>query len=369
MPSLFARIDRTIEFMFPTTLPTMVALVLVGLVACQPTPQATAPSSNTGQSEVATAQMPGEGVKVRPSTFAKPERRFFAEVINIGLETLGYDVKEIQQLSPSIAHPAVGNGDLDFYIPHLEKSHAQFFEKGGGEQKLERVGVLIPNLLEGYSIDRKTAEEYKITDLEQLKDPELAKLFDSDGDGKANLAGCEVGQACERIIDYHLQAYGLQNTVEHDKGSASILFADVLARHQQGKHVLYYTSIPSWFDYQLQIGKDVVWLSVPFTALPEAQKNFTAQDTSAEGKNLGFPVNRMQVLANQTFIEANPAAKCWIEQVQIPVEDLVAEFQRIAEGESSPREIRRHAREWIESNQQQVDNWLEEAKNPANICS
>ncbi|WP_264319747.1 glycine betaine/L-proline ABC transporter substrate-binding protein ProX [Zarconia navalis] len=347
----------------------MVAVLLVGLVACQPTPIATAPSPNTGESETATAQMPGQGVKVRPSTFAKPERRFFAEIINIGLEKLGYEVEEIKQLSPSIAHPVVGNGDLEFYIPHLEKSHAKFFEKGGGEEKLERVGVLIPNLLEGYSIDRQTAEQYKITDLGQLKDPELAKLFDSDGDGKANLAGCEVGQACERIIDYHLQAYELQKTVEHDKGSASILFADVLARHQQGKHVLYYTSIPSWFDYQLKIGKDVVWLPVPFTALPEGQQNFTDRDTLAEGKNLGFPVNRMQVLANKTFMEANPAAKCWIQQVQIPVEDLVTEFQRIAEGESSPEDIRRHAQEWVESNQQQVDTWLEEAKNPTTICS
>ena len=369
MLSLFARIDRTIKSTFLTTLPTAVATLLMGLVACQPTPQATAPSSNTGQSEAATAQMPGEGVKVRPSIFGKPERRFSAEIINIGLEQLGYEVEKIKELGPSIAHPVVGNGDLDFYIPHLDKSHAQFFEKGGGEEKLERVGVLIPNSLEGYSIDRKTAEQYQITDLGQLKDPEIAKLFDSDGDGKANLAGCEVGQACERIIDHHLQAYGLQNTVEHDKGSISILFADVLARYQQGKHVLYYTFIPSWLDYQLNVGKDVVWLPVPFTDLPEGQQNFTAEDTSAEGKNLGFPVNRMQVVANKTFMEANPAAKCWIEQVQIPVEDLVSEFQRIAEGESSPQDIRNHAQEWVESNQQQVDSWLEEAKNPTNLCS
>ncbi len=33
----------------------------------------------------------------------------------------------------------------------------------------------------------KTAEKYKITNVEQLKDPKIAKLFDSNGNGKADL--------------------------------------------------------------------------------------------------------------------------------------------------------------------------------------
>ncbi|MDY7015131.1 MAG: glycine betaine/L-proline ABC transporter substrate-binding protein ProX, partial [Cyanobacteriota bacterium] len=345
---------------------TLIAAFSVGLTACQTAPTSTAESSNTGQSKEATTGMPGKGLKVRPSALSSPERLFFAEIIGIGLEKLGYDVEEIRQLGPTLSHTAVSNGDLDFYIPHLNKSHEQFFEKGGGEQKLERVGDLLPRVLvEGYSIDRKTAEQHKITDLGQLKEPQIAQLFDSDGDGKANLAGCDVGHACEKTIDRHLKAYGLQNTVEHNKGKISVLFADVLARYQQGQPVLFYTYSPSWLDYKLENGKDTVWLPVPFTALPEGQKNFTEKDTLFEGKNLGFLVNQMQVVANKTFVEDNPAAKRWIEQVQIPLEDLVAQFQRIAEGEDSPQDVRRHAEEWVKNNQQQVDRWLEEAKKAA----
>ncbi|OLT68771.1 hypothetical protein BI334_30540 [Moorena producens 3L] len=32
---------------------------------------------------------------------------------------------------------------------------------------------------------------------EQLKNPKIAKLFDSDGDGKANLTGCNPGWGME----------------------------------------------------------------------------------------------------------------------------------------------------------------------------
>lgn len=47
--------------------------------------------------------------------------------------------------------------------------------------------------MENIQIDKKTAAQYQITNLEQLKDPKIAQLFDSDRDGKANLVGCVPG--------------------------------------------------------------------------------------------------------------------------------------------------------------------------------
>ncbi|NES24500.1 MAG: hypothetical protein F6K41_37725 [Symploca sp. SIO3E6] len=38
------------------------------------------------------------------------------------------------------------------------------------------------------------------------------------------------------------------------------------------------------------------------------------------------------------------------------------ESLRIKEGEDSPQDIRRHAEEWIEQNQELFDSWIEEAK-------
>lgn len=84
---------------------------------------------------------------------------------------------------------AIANGELDYTVTHWEKNHQAFFERSGGEEKLERVGTIIPQMLQGYQIDRKTADKYNITNIEQLQQPEIAKLFDSDGDGKANLVG------------------------------------------------------------------------------------------------------------------------------------------------------------------------------------
>ena len=332
---------------------TVLAILFLGLIACQKTPQTT--TKSTG--------MPGEGVKVRSSAHgATEDSRFIAEIVNIALERLGYKIPESIPLNPTARHLALGNGDIDFSPIHWEKLHTEFFAKSGGEEKLERVGEIVSDLWQGYQIDRKTAAEYNITNLAQLKDPKIAQLFDSDGDGKANLVGCNPGWGCELVIEHHLDAYGLRDTVEHDQGEYLALLPNTIARYRQGKPVLYYTWTPLWLASVLKPESDVVWLEVPFTSLPAAQKGLTEKDTSVEGKNLGFAVDRIRFVANKEFLAANPAAKRLFELVQIPIEDLNAENQLIYDGEDTPEEIRRHAQEWIKKNQELFDRWLEEAK-------
>jgi glycine betaine/proline transport system substrate-binding protein len=50
------------------------------------------------------------------------------------------------------------------------------------------------------------------------------------------------------------------------------------------------------------------------------------------------------------------------ELVEIPLEDIAAQNARMAAGEDSSDDIRRHAEEWIEIHQSEVDQWLEEAR-------
>ena len=48
-----------------------------------------------------------------------------------------------------------------------------------------------PGAAQGYLIDKKTAEQYHIpASIDQLKDPQIVKLFDTNNDGKADLTGC-----------------------------------------------------------------------------------------------------------------------------------------------------------------------------------
>lgn len=66
-----------------------------------------------------------------------------------------------------------------------------------GDKKFYREGVFVNGAAQGYLIDKKTADQYKITNIAQLKDPKIAKLFDTNGDGKADLTYCNLAGAAK----------------------------------------------------------------------------------------------------------------------------------------------------------------------------
>jgi len=307
-----------------------------------------------------------EIVTIRSANSTWIQELFQTYIVNIGLEKLGYKVEQPKQIEYPPIYISLANGDLDYSTVYYDPQHKEYFENSGGEEKLEKVGILTPNGIQRYEIDKKTADQYNITNIEQLKEPEIAKLFDSDGDGKANLVGCKPGWSCELIINHHLKAYGLENTVEHNQGEYEILLADAMTRYKQGQAIIYYASNPHWISTQLIRNKDVVWLEVPFTSLPEDMGNLAEKDTSVEGKNFGFPILQQRIVANKKFIEANPVARKWFELVQIPIADINAESLRIKEGENQEEDILRHAQEWVENHQEKYDSWLETARKVAN---
>ncbi|NEP87520.1 MAG: glycine betaine/L-proline ABC transporter substrate-binding protein ProX [Okeania sp. SIO2C2] len=294
------------------------------------------------------------------------EESFQTNIVNIGLEKLGYTIEKPKKIGYPAIYISLANGDLDYSVVYYQPGSNHLFENAGGEEKLEGVGILTPDGIQGYQIDKKTADKYKITNIQKLKDSEIAKLFDSDGDGKANLVGCNPGWSCELIINHQLQVYELQDTVEHNLGEYTILLTDAITRYQQGKPIIYFAYNPHWISSVLKLGKDVVWLEVPFTSFPESMKNMSEKDTSLYGKNFGFPVLQQRIVANKKFLESNPVAKRWFELVKISIADMNAESLRIKEGEDTLEDIMRHAQEWVKNHQQEYDSWLETARKATN---
>ncbi len=305
-------------------------------------------------------------VTIRSANSSWTQELFQTYIVNIGLQKLGYNVEKPKQIEYPPIYISIANGDLDYSTVYYDPQHQEYFDNSGGKEKLETVGILTPNGIQKYEIDKKTADKYNTTNIEQLKEPKIAQLFDSDGDGKANLVGCNPGWSCELVINHHIKAYGLEDTVEHNQGQYEILLADAMTRYKQGQPIIYYAYNPHWISTVLKPGEDVVSLEVPFTSLPESIQNITEKDTSLDGKNLGFPILQQRIVANKKFLAANPVAKKWFELVQIQIEDMNAESLRIKEGEDKEEDILRHAQEWVENNQEKYDSWLETARQASN---
>lgn len=305
------------------------------------------------------AALAAERGSVRPADDGLLEGLFQTEVVDIGLEKLGYKVEPVKHLDIPSMTVAVGQGDADFTAVHWEPLQNDYFEKAGGVKTMTRLGVLVAGAGQGYLIDKATAEKYHITSIEQLKDPKIAKIFDTDGDGRADLAGCPPGWGCEKVIEYQMDKYGLRKTVTHNQGQFMVMAADVVSRFKAGEPVLYYTYTPLWVSQVLRPGKEVEWLEVPFTALPKDAKDKTLLP---DGRNVGFSVNNIRIIANNAFLQANPEAKRWFELASVPIDAVNRENLAIHDGEKTPADIRRHAEAWIAANQAQFDGWIKDAE-------
>lgn len=304
---------------------------------------------------------PGEGVTVRPILPTQIEEHFQHQILFHALEDLGYTIADANEAEYQTMVLAVGLGDADFMAVHWRTLHGGFYEEAGGDAVMTRVGSYIDGALQGYLIDKATYDS-GVTDLGQLADPEIAKKFDADGDGKADLAGCIPGWGCERVIETGLDAYKLRDTVTHNQGSYQAMIADAMARHANGEPILYYTWIPYWVSGVLVPGVDVEWLSVPFTALPDG----ATAVTEFGGKNLGFAVDSIGVIARNDFLAANPAAAKLFEVAKLDINDISAENKLINDGENSAADIERHATDWIAAHQAEYDAWLAAAREAAN---
>lgn len=307
--------------------------------------------------------LPGKGIKVQPLQSSIAEETFQTLLVNKAMEKLGYEVLPIREVEYATAHVAIGNGDATYMADHWDPLQADFYKNAGGADKLYREGEYSTSAVQGYLIDKKTADEHKITNIEQLKDPKIAKLFDTDGDGKADLTGCTPGWGCEGAIEHQLTAYQLRDTVTHVQGTYAALMADTIARYKSGKPILYYTWTPYWVSAELRPGRDVVWLQVPFTALPGNQADL--KTALPNGKNYGFPLNTQKIVANKQFAEANPAAAKLFAIMKLPVSDINAQNLAMKEGQNKPADIERHADGWIKAHQAEFDGWVKTALDAA----
>jgi glycine betaine/proline transport system substrate-binding protein len=327
------------------------ALALAALALTTSLAMAQAPEA--GQPE---AGLPGKGVKVQALQSSIAEETFQTMLVDRALERLGYEPQPIKEVDYPTAHIAVANGDATYLAVHWDPMHQDYYANAGGDARLLRTGQYAGPAAQGYLIDKATADKYHITNIAQLRDPAVAKLFDHDGDGKADLAGCNPGWGCEAMIENHMDAYGLRATVRHVQGSYPALIADTLGRYQRGEPVLYYTWTPYWVSGVLVPGKDVVWLQVPFSSNP--QHAGTRLD---DGSDYGFSVNTTRIVVNRAWAEQNPAAVKLFEVMRLPIADINAQNERMRQGENTQADIARHVEGWIKYHQHAFDSWIAQA--------
>ena len=321
---------------------------------------------------VVAESLPGEGVTVRPGRPTWSTDYILEAIYSRALEDLGYEVEDPKTVSNPIFYQSLMNGDMDYWASgwfpiHNEQLPKNFEEKGS------ICGTIIDRkAVQGYLVSKKDAEKYNIKTIEDFKRPEVMEAFDDNGDGKADLVACPPGWGCEKMISYHMEVYNLEEYVNTIEAGYSASMADALARYNSGEPVFFYTWTPNWTVNRFKPGEDVVWIGVPELIPAPSQEGMEdamiqegLKGAVASPLKMGWIASSIQVVANNEFLENNPAAAKIFEVMSIPIEDVSAQNELMYSGEDSKEDIERHATQWIEKNREKWEKWQAQARQAA----
>lgn len=259
----------------------------------------------------------------------------------------------------------MAEGQYDFWVNGWFPHHLETMEEAGLTGIARPIGMQIPSGgLQGFLVDKATAESFGIAKLDDIGNSlRIAELFDLDGDGKADLMGCDNTWGCRTVINDTIAANGWQDTIEQATRSHARQFADSVGRLRRGEPILQFIWTPGSFTAQLVPGQDVIWLSVD-NPLPGQQGTaaLPADQCPAQPCQLGFAPVTIRVVASADFLEANPAATTLFGLVRIPAEYVYALHLDFHYGSFTKADVQSAAAQWIADNRGAVDEWLAAAR-------
>jgi glycine betaine/proline transport system substrate-binding protein len=258
------------------------------------------------------------------------------------IEELGHEVTDpaASTLSPYSFYPALATGQYDLWANGWFPLHDIYLEGENvtGQEvdlPIEPVGWQVDDgATDGLMVDKATADSLGITSMDGVN--ANAGVFDTDGDGKANLFGCNVGWGCETAINGQIADESWGAGVEQISGVYNDLAQGVVAKVAAGEPALFYAWTPNWTNTVLVAGENAVWL----------QSN----------------VNDIRAVANTDFLDDNPDIHRLLEVVAIPLGDIAAQNAKMAAGDYSEADIKADADAWIAANRDKVDDWLASAR-------
>ncbi len=259
------------------------------------------------------------------------------------IEELGHEVTDpaASTLNPYSFYPALAAGQYDLWANGWFPNHDIFLE---GENvtgqavdlPIEPVGYEVAKGgVEGWMVDKATADRLGITSMDDVA--ANVGVFDSNGNGKADLIGCNAGWGCNTWINNLIAEESWGANVEQISGNYDDLVRAVIDRVNAGESALFYAYTPNWTADSLVDGENAVWV-------------------------YEYGINDIRAVSNTDFLDDNPDIRRLLEVVAIPLSDIAAQNAKMAAGEYTEADIEADAEGWIAANRDKVDSWLAAAR-------
>ncbi len=173
-----------------------------------------------------------------------PSVNVTANVLKVIIEdNFGLDV-ELQNGTNPVVFEAMDTGSMhvhpEVWLPNQSNLHDKFV-KTKGSVMMNPNGVAA---FQGMCVTKWTAEEHGITKLSDLTDPDVSKLFDTDGDGKGEIWIGASGWASTNVEKIRAKSYGYDATMNLKEMDETLALAEVDNAVTQKKPIVFFCYTP-----------------------------------------------------------------------------------------------------------------------------
>lgn len=300
-------------------------------------------------SAVATAADVVIGVPNWPSVLAT------AHVLKVAMEeNLGLEV-ELQNGTNPVVFEAMDSGAMhvhpEVWLPNQTNLNNTYVkEKGTVRQN--------PNGVAGdqaMCVTKGTAERTGIENLTDLTDPDMAKNFDTDDDGKGEIWIGAAGWASTNIEKIRAKSYGYDATMQLKEMDETLALAEVDAAVAQDKNIVFFCYTPHHMFalHELVILKepahdDSKWTVVQPTDDPEWLEKSEA--------GVAWSTAYLHIHYAASLETDQPEAAKMLSQVSLDTDTVSAMTYALVVDKQDPAEF---AAKWVSENGDTVDSWLQ----------
>ncbi len=283
-----------------------------------------------------------------------PSVRVTAHVLKVVLEdNLGIDV-ELQNGTNPVVFEAMDSGAMhvhpEVWLPNQINLNNKFVKEKGTVRQTP-AGVAGDQAM---CVTKDTAERTGIANLQDLTDPDMAKNFDTDGDGKGEIWIGAAGWASTNIEKIRAKSYGYAETMKLKEMDETLALAEVDNAVAQKKNIVFFCYTPHHMFalHKLVILKEPAhdpakWKVIQPTDDPEWLEKSEA--------GVAWATAYLHIHYATSLETSQPAAAKMLHSVKLDTDTVSAMTYALVVEKQDPAEF---AKKWVAENGAIVDTWL-----------
>lgn len=283
-----------------------------------------------------------------------PSVRVTAHVLKVAMEeNLGLEV-ELQNGTNPVVFEAMDSGAMhvhpEVWLPNQTNLHNKFVSEKGSV-RMTPAGVAGDQAM---CVTKGTAERTGITELSQLTDPDMAKNFDTDGDGKGEIWIGAAGWASTNIEKIRAKSYGYAETMQLKEMDETLALAEVDNAVAQDKDIVFFCYTPHHMFalHELVILTEPAYDESKWTVIqPTDDPEWLEKSEAGVAWNTAY----LHIHYAAELENSQPEAAKMLSQVELNTDIVSAMTYALVVEKQDPEEF---AKKWVADNASVVDSWL-----------